>query len=300
MADDKKIDEILRQAKAPLSRPPAPTAEKGPKSPPSNIDPNASTLGKIAREVRTGEQTLDKVSNFWTGVKNGWRWFKNTRPVRWPTKLYMAAWHATDAKKRTNPVTRGASRVGRFFLCLFTAATVANAAGYIVPDTATGGKLIDDVASGLNYVSFELAYDSARLASHGGARKEVVCLNKYTEIDHESGVYSANGNEAGKPQDGKHSLYFLTKSSLVHNFYSAAHGRSFVFDPNLVVAPIVNGDTHAYEVETYGWRWKSPIRRLQGYPQLLSVKRLPENSALCFDGAQPRALQTQTPPKPQP
>lgn len=290
MADEK--EDILKKAlrkvedaqKTAAQTPAQPAAAPAPKEKTRLADPGATVVNKIVDEITSGDVTVQSAKTGYTNIANAVKWIWNSRPVRWPRKAYMALWHATDHKARKNPVVKKLAKfLGRPLLYLFTASTLASTAGFIVPDTATGGKAIDAVASTLNYVSWEPLYDGTRMAVEG-TNKHVVCLNSAQEIDHVDAIYSVSGNVAGKPETVDNALYSLMKPSLMHTFWNVAHGHFAFFNPTEVQGPIVDGGSHPYEVVDYGYRWRVGSL-LQGYNYLLDAKRLPDDPKVCFNGA---------------
>lgn len=106
-------------------------------------------------------------------------------------------------------------------------------------------------------------------------RSEIVYLSNAQEIDAENNIHSVQGCIVAKQEDGSfscstdNSLYFRIEPSLfAHMWYLTNRGD--IFYPDYVAATIAPGWQEC-TITSYGLRAKLFIRRLQIYPELLSV-----------------------------
>ena len=106
-------------------------------------------------------------------------------------------------------------------------------------------------------------------------RDEVVYLSNAQEVDATNNVHSVQGCIVAMQDDGsfscstENSLYFRIEPSLfAHSWYLINRGD--IFYPDYVAATIAPGWQEC-TITSYGFRAKPFIRRLQIYPNLLSV-----------------------------
>ena len=104
---------------------------------------------------------------------------------------------------------------------------------------------------------------------------EIVYLSNAQEVDAENNIHSVQGCIVAMQDDGsfscstENSLYFRIEPSLfAHAWYLTNRGD--IFYPDYVAATIAPGWQEC-TITSYGFRAKLFIRRLQIYPELLSV-----------------------------
>ena len=165
---------------------------------------------------------------------------------KWFANIYIAIWNKLvyDSKGRFRRARAGMTIIA-------TAAFI-----YLIPHIAFFG------------------YQSALYAATNN--NEVIYLTNSQEIDADNDVHAVRGCES-LPCEESNSVYFRVRGTLFHQTYFLFTTGHMMFPDRIasVVAPGVN----KCNVESYGIRIKTLMRRGDWYPDMLDAKCMPMNGA---------------------